>query len=66
MINRLSDSKFFSYANKKYNFEKSLSKVNWNNYIIPKDFIISRVKNFKSLKFLTYLNTYYHKIQSYP
>ena len=51
MINRLSDSKFFSYANKKYNFEKSLAKVNWNNYIIPKDFIINKVKNFKSLKY---------------
>ncbi len=51
MINRLSDSKFFSYANKKYNFEKSLAKINWNNYIIPKDFIINRVKNFKSFKY---------------
>lgn len=51
MINRLSDSKFFSYANKKYNFEKILSKVNWNNYIIPKDFIINKVKNFKSFKY---------------
>ncbi len=51
MINRLSDSKFFSYANKKYNFDKSLSKINWNNYKIPQDFIINRVKNFKSLKY---------------
>jgi len=51
MINRLSDSKFFSYANKKYNFEKSLSKINWNNYIIPKDFITNKIKEFRSLKY---------------
>lgn len=51
MINRLSDSKYFSFANAKFNFNNVFSKINWNEYKIPNNFIIDKVNALKSFKY---------------
>ena len=51
MINRLSDSKYFNYANKKHDFSKVFSKLNWNEYTIPDEFIMDKVNTLKSFKY---------------
>lgn len=51
MINRLSDSKFFAFANKKYNYNKLFEKVNFSDYIIPDNLILERIGVFKGYKY---------------
>lgn len=51
MINRLSDSKFFSVLNAKYNFSDMFKKVNFNDYIIPDSLIMDRLGSFKGYRY---------------
>lgn len=50
-MNRLSDTKFFGYANKKYNYNDKLSKVNFREFYIPTELYIDRLNNFKGFKY---------------
>lgn len=51
MINRLSDSKYFDFSNKKFNFTRVFSKINWDEYRIPNEFIIDKVNTLKAFKY---------------
>jgi hypothetical protein len=51
MINRLSESKFFAFANKKYNYSKVFEKVSFLNYAIPDNLIMDRLGVFKGYKY---------------
>ena len=51
MINKLSDSKTFSFINKKYNFSTNLSKLKLSDYKIPEEFILDKITVFKGYKY---------------
>lgn len=50
-MNRLSDTKFFNFANKKYNYNTKFSKINFKDYYISKELYIDRLNNFKGYKY---------------
>lgn len=50
MLNRLSDSKYFQFANKKYGYDKAFQKINFSDYIIPANLYIDRIGVFKGYK----------------
>ena len=51
MINKISDSKYFQLANKKYGYDKMFEKVDFNDYIIPYNLIEDRLYAFKGYKY---------------
>lgn len=51
MLNKLSDTKFFNLVNMKYDFMTGLNKVNLADYYIPDEFIMDKIKNFKSFHY---------------
>lgn len=51
MINRLTETKFFSFINKKYNYTQTFQKINFNNYKLPDDLIMDRLSSFKGYKY---------------
>lgn len=51
MINKLTDSKFFSFMNKKYNYSQLFQKINFNDYKLPDDVIMERISVFKGYKY---------------
>ena len=50
-MNRISDTKFFNFVNKKYNYNSKLSKINFKDYYIPADLINDKLNNFKGYKY---------------
>ena len=50
-MNRISDTKFFGFANKKYNYNAKLGKINFKDYYIPKELYIDHLNNFKGYKY---------------
>ena len=48
-MNRISETKFFNFANKKYNYNNKLSKINFKDYYIPSDLINDKLNNEKVL-----------------
>ena len=50
-MNRISDTKFFNFVNKKYNYNSKLSKINFKDYYIPSDLINDKLNNFKGYKY---------------
>lgn len=50
MLNRLSDSKYFQFANKKYGYDKAFQKINFSDYIIPDSLFMDRIGIFKGYK----------------
>ena len=45
-MNRISETKFFNFANKKYNYNNKLSKINFKDYYIPSDLINDKLNNY--------------------
>ena len=50
-MNRISDTKFFNFVNKKYNYNSKLSKINFKDYYIPSELINDKLNNFKGYKY---------------
>lgn len=50
-MNRISDTKFFNFVNKKFNYNDKLNKINFKDYYIPKELYIDRLSNFKGYKY---------------
>lgn len=50
-MNKLSETKFFGFANKKYNYSEKLSKIDFKDYYIPQDLYMDRLSNFKGYKY---------------
>ena len=51
MINKLTESKFFSFLNKKYNYSQLFQKINFMDYKLPDDVIMDRLSAFKGYKY---------------
>lgn len=51
MINRLTDTKFFSFINKKYNYTQSFQKIKFTDYRLPDNLIMDRLSSFKGYKY---------------
>ena len=51
MINKLTESKFFSFLNKKYNYSQLFQKINFIDYKLPDDVIMDRLSAFKGYKY---------------
>lgn len=51
MLNRLSETKLFTLGNMKYDYTTGLSKINFQDYYIPEDFYIDKIKAFKGFKY---------------
>ena len=51
MINRLSDSKFFNFNNKKYNYNQTFQKLKFDEYKLPDNVIMDRLSSFKGYKY---------------
>ena len=51
MINRLSDSKFFNFVNKKYNYNQTFQKLKFDEYKLPDNVIMDRLSSFKGYKY---------------
>lgn len=50
MYNKLSETEFFNKANKMFNFEKAIAKVDLNDYVVPEDLYMGRIDVFKGYK----------------
>lgn len=51
MINKLTESKFFAFINKKYNYSQLFQKINFTDYRLPDDLIMDRLSSFKGYKY---------------